>query len=149
MTLFSKDNIAGFDNIGIFIHQIDLALCNYAKNELAPFKIAPEQSLITMLLRNEDGLTQKEISQKLDKDKAVITRMVDSLEQKGFIRRIISQGDRRIQNVYLTAEGKKSMDNVILISEEINRLICKGISPEELQEVIRILSKMRQNIQQT
>ncbi|MFC5471004.1 MarR family winged helix-turn-helix transcriptional regulator [Cohnella suwonensis] len=143
MTLFSGNNI------GIFIHQIDLALCNYAKNELAPFKVAPEQCLIMELLWKEDGLTQKEISQKLDKDKAIITRMLDSLEQKRFIRRIISQGDRRLQNVYLTAEGKKLMDNVVPTSEEINRLICQGISPEELQEVTRILSKMRQNIQQT
>lgn len=140
MTLFSKDNI------GVFIHQIDLALTSYAQNKLAPFKIAPEQSLIMMLLWKQDGLTQKEISQKLDKNKAIITRMVDSLEQKGFIQRVISQSDRRLQSVYLTAEGKNLMDNVIPIAKEINQLICKEISPEELQEVIRILSKMRQNI---
>lgn len=142
MNLFSEDKI------GAFIHQIDLALTNYASNRFSALNIAPEQSLILFALWEEGILTQKEISQKLYKDKAIITRMVDSLVKKNFVQREISQGDRRLQSISLTAEGKKLMESLVPISAEINQQVCQGISSAELQEVIRILSKMNQNVQE-
>lgn len=114
---------------------------------LAPFNIAPEQNLIMMLLWEKDGLTQNEIGQKLDKDKTNIARMASSLEKKGFINRFTCPHDRRAQRLYLTDEGRKLGEKVIPIAEEFNRMVCDGISNEELMELKRILCKMRKNVQ--
>lgn len=135
------------DYISIFIHQTDLTLTNYVKSKLAPFQLAPEQNLIMMLLWEKDGLTQNEIAEKLDKDKTNIARMVFNLEQKGFIRRVCPEHDRRSLKVHLTEQGKELGSRVIPIAEEFNDLVCKGISNEELSEVRRILTKMRANVQ--
>ena len=135
------------DYIGILIHQTDLAFTNYVKKELAPFNLAPEQNLIMMLLWEQDGLNQNEIAEQLNKDKTNIARMVFNLEQKGFIRRICSEQDRRSLKVYLTDEGKELGNHVIPIAEEFHEIVCKGISNEELQEVRRILLKMCANVQ--
>lgn len=135
------------DYISIFIHQTDLTLTNYVKSKLAPFQLAPEQNLIMMLLWEKDGLNQNEIAEKLNKDKTNIARMVFNLEQKGFIRRVCCEHDRRSLKVYLTEQGKELGDRVIPITEEFNELVCKGISDEELAEVKRILSKMCANLQ--
>lgn len=75
------------DYISIKIHQIDLTLTSYIKAKLAHLNIAPEQNLILMLLWEEDGLSQNEIARRLDKDKSNITRMLSSLEKKGFIKK--------------------------------------------------------------
>lgn len=135
------------DYIGILIHQTDLTFTNYVKKKLAPFNLAPEQNLIMMLLWEQDGLNQNEIAELLNKDKTNIARMVFNLEQKGFIRRICSEQDRRSLHVYLTDEGKKLGNHVIPIAEEFHEIACKGISNEELQEVRRILLKMCANVQ--
>jgi len=135
------------DYISIFIHQTDLLLTNYVKNQLAPFNIAPEQNLIMMVLWEKDGLTQNEVGQKVDKDKTNIARMATSLEQKGFIKRSTCPYDRRSQRLYLTEQGRKLGETVIPIAEEFNNMVCKGISNEELSEVKRILSIMRKNVQ--
>ncbi|MEK4029780.1 MULTISPECIES: MarR family transcriptional regulator [Bacillaceae] len=139
--------LALHDYISIFIHQTDLTLTSYVKQKLSPFNIAPEQNLIMMLLWEEDGLNQNEIAEKLNKDKTNIARMVFNLEQKGLIRRISNEQDRRSLRVYLTNEGKELGNHVVPIAEEFNELICKGISKEELTEVRRILSKMCLNVQ--
>jgi DNA-binding MarR family transcriptional regulator len=135
------------DYMGIMIHQTDLALTNYIKGKLAPFNLAPEQNLIMMLLWDKDGLNQNEIAEKLNKDKTNIARMVYNLEQKGFIRRIAGEQDRRIMRVYLTEKGKELGSSIIPIAEEFNDLVCKGISNEELMAVRRILSKMCANVE--
>ncbi|WP_026696135.1 MarR family winged helix-turn-helix transcriptional regulator [Peribacillus kribbensis] len=135
------------DYISITIHQTDLSLTNYIKNRLAPFNLAPEQNLILMLLWEKDGLSQNEISMKLDKDKTNIARMVVNLEGKGIIRRTVSPYDRRSFEVYLTDKGKELGEKVIPITEEFNELVINGISSDELAELSRILQKMRSNVQ--
>lgn len=135
------------DYISIFIHQTDLHLTSYVKKRLAPFNIAPEQNLVMMLLWEKDGLTQNDVAIRLDKDKTNIARMSYGLEQKGFIRRSNCPQDKRSQRLYLTEEGLKLKDFVIPIAEEFNRIVCNGITDEELIQVRKILSKMRENVQ--
>lgn len=120
---------------------------NYVKKKLAPFNLAPEQNLIMMLLWEKDGLNQNEISEKLNKDKTNIARMVFNLEQKGFIRRTCGEHDRRSLRVYLTDEGKELGNHVIPVAEEFNEIACKGISNEELIQLRTILTKMCSNVQ--
>ncbi|RFU67524.1 MarR family transcriptional regulator [Peribacillus saganii] len=133
------------DYISIDIHQTDLKLTSYIKNKLAPFNLAPEQNLILMLLWELDGLSQNDIAEKLDKDKTNIARMVLNLERKGFIKRTVSQHDRRSLKVNLTEKGRALGNKIIPITEEFNHLVTHGITEEELKELSRILKKMREN----
>jgi MarR family transcriptional regulator, organic hydroperoxide resistance regulator len=134
------------DYISIFIHQTDLELTSYVKNKLAPFNIAPEQNLIMMLLWEHDGLSQNEISIKLNKDKTNIARMAHGLEQKGFVKRAMCPKDRRVQRLFLTESGQQLEGHIRPIAEAFNEAICQNITHEELDQVRRILSKMRANL---
>lgn len=135
------------DYISITIHQTDLILTNDIKTKLAPFNIAPEQNLIMMLLWEKDGIYQNDIAKKLNKDKTNIARMIFNLENKGFIRRIQVENDRRSLKVYLTEKGKNLGEKVIPVAEEFNQVVCKDVTEEELTELRRILQKIRNNIE--
>ncbi|PKG24643.1 MarR family winged helix-turn-helix transcriptional regulator [Niallia nealsonii] len=135
------------DYISIFIHQTDLSLTSYVKSQLAPFNLAPEQNLIMMLLWEKDGRNQNEISEILLKDKTNIARMVVNLEKKGFIKRVSSEKDRRSLQLFLTPKGKELGSSIIPITNDFNKLVCKGLTEKELNEVRRILSKMCENVQ--
>ncbi|MET1030959.1 MarR family winged helix-turn-helix transcriptional regulator [Domibacillus tundrae] len=139
-------NIALKDYISIFIHQTDLKITGCVKERLAPFNLAPEQNLIMMLLWARDGLAQQELSDRLEKDKTNITRMLSSLEKKGFVKRVMETCDRRSIRIFLTDEGKALESDVIPVTEEFHRTVTAGISEEELAEVRRILIKMHKNI---
>lgn len=134
------------DYISIFIHKTDLTLTSYVKNKLAPFNLAPEQNLIMMLLWEKDGMTQNEVAEMLVKDKTNIARMVSNLEKKGFIKRIISLSDRRSLQLHLTDKGKELGATITPITEDFNKLVCQGVSKEEICELKRILTKMRDNV---
>lgn len=135
------------DYISIILHQTDLTLTSCIKAKLAPLNLAPEQNLILLLLWEKDGLTQNEIAKRLDKDKTNITRMLNSLEKKGFICRYLNEIDNRSLKVFLTKNGKKLGEQVNPIAEEFNRIVCTGISDEELQTVKKVLMKMRKNVE--
>ncbi|RBP95916.1 DNA-binding MarR family transcriptional regulator [Cytobacillus firmus] len=135
------------DYISIKIHQIDLTLTSYIKDKLAHLNIAPEQNLILMLLWEEDGLSQNEIARRLDKDKSNITRMLSSLEKKGFIKKSMNKEDSRSLNVYLTENGKNLSEHVYPITEEFHSIVTSGIAKEELRIVEDVLTKMRRNVE--
>lgn len=52
------------------------------------------------------GTTCAELARDLGHDKGAMTRLVDTLEERGFVTRERSSDDRRIINLSLTAEGR-------------------------------------------
>lgn len=134
------------DYISIKIHQTDLHLTSYIKAKLEVFNLAPEQNLVMMLLWEQDGITQNQISQKLNKDKTNIARMASNLEKKGFISRVNCNDDRRSVKLFLTTEGKALGEKVIPITEEFNDVVVKDISKKELEQLEKTLTKMSKNV---
>ncbi|MBY0121500.1 MarR family winged helix-turn-helix transcriptional regulator [Bacillus sp. S/N-304-OC-R1] len=136
------------ENIGVFIHTIDLEITSYVNKQLAPFQLTSEQNLIMALLWEREGISQNEITARLNKDKAGVARMIVTLEKKGFIRREVCQSDRRAVEVYLTEKGKILGKEVTPINQQIVQLINEGLTQEEIVELRRILTKVRQNVNQ-
>ncbi|MET3287450.1 UNVERIFIED_CONTAM: DNA-binding MarR family transcriptional regulator [Brevibacillus sp. OAP136] len=132
--------------IGLTIHQTDLLVSAFVKNNLAPLNLAPAQSLILALLLEQDGLTQNEIAEKMLRDKTNVARMVANLEGKGFVRRATNQSDRRLLHVHLTETGRELAQSIIPIYEDIHHTICQGVSQEELDFLHSILLKLRRNL---
>lgn len=136
------------DNIGVFIHTIDLEITNYVNSRLASYKLTSEQNLIMALLWEQEGISQNEISAKLNKDKASVARMVSTLEKKGYLKRNVCPSDRRSVEIYLTERGRQLGDAVIPINEEIIQVISSGMADEEIVELKKLLMKIRNNVNQ-
>jgi DNA-binding MarR family transcriptional regulator len=140
---FEGDCLNAFEEyISILINQVNTTINTAVKNQLVPYNLAPEQSLILFVLRLEDGLTQKEIGEKLNKDKANIARMAYNLEQKGFIKRVPDPNDRRILKLYLTPEGKVVYNEALAVFNEFDKKISSKVTEVELRELKRILYKL-------
>ncbi|MFZ0368259.1 MAG: MarR family transcriptional regulator [Halobacillus sp.] len=133
------------DYISIKIHRTDLKLTNYIKSRLEPYNLAPEQNLIMMLLWEEDGLNQRQISRKLNKDKTNIARMASNLESKGFITRNYSIEDRRSLELYLTPTGSELREEILPVTEEFNKIATKNLTSREKEQLEHLLSKIDQN----
>ncbi|ASF39380.1 MarR family transcriptional regulator [Halobacillus halophilus] len=133
------------DYISIKIHRTDLKLTNYIKSRLEPYNLAPEQNLIMMLLWEEDGLNQRQISRKLNKDKTNIARMASNLENKGFITRNYSSEDRRSLELYLTPTGSELREEILPVTEEFNKIATKNLTSREKEQLEDLLSKIDQN----
>ncbi|OAB38764.1 transcriptional regulator [Paenibacillus macquariensis subsp. defensor] len=135
-----------FDHVGVMIHLVDLEITNVLKNWLVPLQLAPEQFLVIALLLKKEGISQNDIANALNKDKSSITRMLASLEQKGFIKRTGSASDRRSVDVTLTDEGRALSDDVDRISIRTKELLNSGFTDEELTELKRLLMKVSGNV---
>ncbi|WP_085507242.1 MarR family winged helix-turn-helix transcriptional regulator [Thalassobacillus devorans] len=134
-----------YENIGIFIRDVDLTIINAVTDQLKPFNLAPEQNLIMLLLWEQEGYTPNEIAEQLKKDRGSITRMIYRLETKDYIRRESDKKDRRSFKVYLTEKGKELGKEVIPFTQSIGECLTNGITEEELNTLTRTLMKIKQN----
>lgn len=135
------------EHVGVIIHTIDLEITNYLKHRLGRYQLAPEQHLVMALLLKQEGLTQIEIADQLRKDKSGLTRMLASLEKKGFIKRQGCPNDRRCTKVYLTEEGRALSGYIDIVTETTRELLERGFTKEEQEELVRLLMKLRENVQ--
>jgi DNA-binding MarR family transcriptional regulator len=131
---------------GFIIYRTALAMRSALQRALkkAGFDITPEQYGILVLLREEQGLSQKEIGDVLFKDKPNISRMLDALERKRLILRRSS--DRRSFAIFLTEEGQMLAEAIFPLKKQLEEKALSGLLARELEALESTINKIYRNI---
>ncbi|MDO9530788.1 MAG: MarR family transcriptional regulator [Deltaproteobacteria bacterium] len=108
------------------------------------FDITPEQWGILRVLWEEEGLSQKEIGDRLFKDKPNVTRMLDALERKGLIFR--QPTDRRRYSIFLTKEGKKLQAELLPIVLQVQETATNSLTKSDLETLQNLLNIIYGNL---
>lgn len=90
------------------------------------------------------GISQEQLSRRISVNKSNVTRQLSSLEQGGFITREPDPDDRRILRVYPTQKAESLFPKVQAVMEEWNRLILEDFTPDEREELIRMMERVRE-----
>ncbi|WP_228717967.1 MarR family winged helix-turn-helix transcriptional regulator [Kitasatospora acidiphila] len=104
------------------------------------------QELLMMLLWDHGPLPQGELIEQLGLDASTVTRMVQRLEQSGFVRRSRSATDRRAVIVAPTAAAQALREQVGEIWGELEGVTLAGLSAAEQGELARLLSLVEHNL---
>lgn len=97
-------------------------------------------------LWEEDGLTQRELSERVRMKGPTTVAAVNRLEERGLVKRVNNADDGRMINVFLTDKGRKTYDLVMPEVEKINRQGVANLSGEELDQLKLLLRGLRGNI---
>lgn len=104
--------------------------------------ITPEHWAVLNLLWKQDGLSQTEIADKLSKDKANLTHILNVMERKGLIRRQRDEQDKRVYRIFLNEQGLALKNKLPQLAQKVNREYTAGMTAEEIQETIRQLLRI-------
>ena len=108
--------------------------------------LTPEQYLVMDILWDEESLSQQTIADILQKDKNSVTKFIDSLEKKGLVYRSIDKNDRRINNIFVSEEGRRLKQKTTDVAVNTMKSILNGISEDELATCITVMEKIKKNI---
>jgi DNA-binding MarR family transcriptional regulator len=96
----------------------------------------------TLLNIDKDGAPSTKLAPKMGMEPRSLTRMIKSLETKGWIEKRIDKNDKRIVNIYLTKTGitmrNRTRNSVI----KFNKTIQEKINKSELKTCFRVLNKI-------
>ena len=101
--------------------------------------------VLNHLFRN-DGATQSELADILEVEKATLGRLLDRLEQKGWVRREGHAGDRRAKRVFLTDEVEPAIKTMRAAAAELRRDALSGLSASQQNQFVDALLAIKANL---
>lgn len=90
-----------------------------------------EQWAVLNRLADEDGITQKLLAVRAEKDQTNITRILDQLERKGLVERRANETDRRSFLTFITEQGKALNDILTPIEQKVIASVLSGFTEEQ------------------
>lgn len=101
--------------------------------------------VVAYLFHNE-GSNQASVADALDVEPITLSRHIDRLEAMGFVARVPDPADRRARRLHLTESVRPLLDQMKVIGNEVIATAMEGISEEESELLISLLSRMRSNM---
>ena len=92
-------------------------------------------------IADHPGLDQAGIAANIAYDRATIGGVLDRLEQKGYITRVVSARDRRAREVKLSAEGERVFIKILPIVIKLQDDILPGLDQIERARFIELANK--------
>lgn len=105
----------------------------YGHSKIRIVGMSDTEHTICTFLFGHDGMSQDDVCEALRLDKATVARALMTLEEKGFVNRVPNVENRRKNLLSITAEGKRSIADVVHIYDEWFAQISACLSPEEQQ----------------
>jgi len=104
-----------------------------------------DQGLVLIFLDEYPDMTQKEIAELVFKDNASMTRMINTMVKKKYLKRSMHAEDRRRFNIEITPKGKEVLKILPPIIQNNRNSSLHGISKNEQKQLETILKKIRAN----
>lgn len=80
--------------------------------------------------------------------KSAVSKSVESLIQKGYLKRVPEQSDRRKIHLVITEQTEQIIIKLVKIQRECITLLLKGISKEELEIYMKVIKQFSNNLEE-
>lgn len=112
----------------------------------AGLNLTPEQWVVLDLLNNCNGLSQSDLAEQSFKDAPSISRIIDTLVKKGYVQRKAAANDRRKFEIFLTPEGRKTVETLLPIVNDLRARSWQHLSSKDYEEFLRIMNQVFENM---
>jgi len=133
--------------IGYWINKVERTIKNIHDRRFQELGITVSQASLLHQLWHKDGMTQKEIQEKLSMRGASVSGLVDVLLKKGLIERKQDEEDARFKRLYLTEKGREIEGKTIRLMMELDEEIMEGFTEEENAMLICWMRKLQCNLE--
>lgn len=110
---------------------------------LAPHGLTTSQAWVLAQLFVEDNLPQKEIARRMDVGTVTVGGLIERLEARGLVERIVDAQDRRIKRVVLKEAARPIGRIMTACGIEINQATFAGLDGKTAQHLMDNLLGVR------
>ena len=109
---------------------------------------APGQFPVLLELWSEEGLTQKQLVDRLDVEQATLANTLSRMERDGLVERRPHPNDRRAQLIFLTERARAMEDQAKRAAEDADAAELAGLRPFERELMIEYMRLAIERAQQ-
>ncbi|PWC36849.1 MarR family transcriptional regulator [Azospirillum sp. TSO22-1] len=133
-------------NLSHAVRDVHRAFSRALQSRIASHGVSMGQWFFLRALWEEDGLTQRELSQRVGMMEPTTVTALNTMEHKGLVERVRNVHDRRKVNIFLTARGRALKDVLLDCAGEVNDQAVRGIPAEDLRRTMEVLCRISANL---
>ncbi len=113
---------------------------------LAPWGIPGSCWFLLRVLWQQDGISQRELSERLGVAEPSVVVMLRGLEKKDLVRRERDEEDRRKMRVFLTERAVALKGELMAVAEDVNHTMLRALSGKDEKQVTTNLRSIREQL---
>jgi MarR family transcriptional regulator, 2-MHQ and catechol-resistance regulon repressor len=140
---------AGFDAQSVeivlnFLHTYD-QLHQIVSRYMAEYGLSKSSLNILMLLRHgsDEGMQLHDLGELLLVSRANITGLMDHLEGRGYVKRLVDPQDRRARHARITPKGEALLDEFMPVHYRNLKILLHDLSSKDRETIVELLKKVR------
>ena len=134
------------ESVGHQVRWAHRALQRELEEKLRPYGITTGMWHFLRALWEEDGLSQRELSDRVGTTEPTTVSALHAMEKRGLAVRVPNATDRRKSNIFLTRPAKELHDLLLREARDVNRIATAGVEAVEIRALKSTLEKIRKNL---
>ena len=134
-------------SIGYLLRDTYRAFTKILQARISAHGVTIGQWYFLRVLWDEDGLTQRELSQRVGMMEPTTVTALNGMEKRGYVRRVRNTDDKRKVNIFLTEKGKALRNVLLPHAIDVNIRSIAGVPLEDVEAVRRTLHAMKRNLE--
>ena len=133
-------------NLGFLLHDVARLMRKRFEQNARQLRLTRSQCQVLAHLARQEGIAQSGLADILEVEPITLTRILDRLEGGGLVERRPHPTDRRIRQLYLTAEARPLLADIFAIGAATRGEALEGVPELEREFLIATLTSMKANL---
>ena len=135
------------NSIGYLLRDTYRAFSKVLQTRISAQGVTIGQWYFLRVLWEEDGLTQRELSQRVGMMEPTTVTALNGMEKRGYVKRVRNVTDRRKVNIFLTEKGRALKSRLLPHAADVNRIAAKNVSTQDIERIRTVLNTMKENLE--
>ena len=136
----------GIDKLGFLIHDSARLLRKRFETRGSAYGLSAAQWRLLVRLVKEEGVAQARLAELLEIEPISVSRLLDRMEEGGWIERRQDAGDRRVRMIFPTDKSRDAFAAIKGVAGEVYDLALAGLSADEKRALVKGLNTIITNL---
>ncbi|GAA2846589.1 DNA-binding MarR family transcriptional regulator [Aminobacter aminovorans] len=136
----------GIDRLGFLIHDAARLVRRSFEQRGSEFGLSAAQWRLLVRLVKEEGVAQARLAELLEIEPISVSRLLDRMEEGGWIERRQGAADRRVRMIFPTDKALEAFSKVKAVAGEVYEKALAGLSDEERLATVHGLRTIIDNL---
>jgi len=133
-------------SLGLLIHDAARLLRRRFEARVSQHGLSAAQWRLLVQLKKGEGIPQARLAALLEIEPISVSRLLDRMEEGGWIERRPDPADRRVRNVHPTGRTREMFNEIRAVAGEIYAEALNGLSPASQEAVLEGLRIITENL---
>ena len=133
-------------SVGFLISDVSRLMRRVYDRRVEPLGLTRAQWRVLVHLYRREGVSQTELAAILEIEKPTLGRLVDKLEEKGWVERRIDERDQRARRLAVTDTVRPMIERMKILAETVNEDSMAGLAAEQERRFIETLLAVKSNL---